>query len=180
MTGNKYRVSVAAFARDYISNNASLEESYGYAMYHWGIFVEPKGGKGDGRLYHVEEHPAMNSAQGTIPAGWRFEPRKSSAKASQRLIGRLLIGKLPAGNGFPEIDALLDQVPRPVMDTSENCISWTVNAITLLQKQGPPSWADDFNVEEFMEHAYSRIKHWYEKDDWKFKGHRESYVGRSF
>ncbi|KID70301.1 uncharacterized protein G6M90_00g085290 [Metarhizium brunneum] len=180
MPGGKYRVSVAGFRRDGISDDPSLETTYGHAMYHWGIWVEPKNTPGAGRLYHVEEHPSMNSAEGVIPGGWKMEPRNSDAQSSRRLIGRIMIGKLPAGKGYREIEALLRQVPAPVEGSSENCITWTMNAIRLLQGQEPTPWAEEFNVEEFMDHAYSRIKGWHRLKDWLFAAYKESYVKRKF
>lgn len=180
MPGNKYRVSVAGFARDGISNNPSLETTLGHAMYHWGIWVEPKNGEGEGRLYHTEEHEPMNSAAGPIPGGWRFGPRKSNSRTSQRLIGRIMIGKLPAGNGFDEIEALLGQVPEPAEGSDENCITWAMNAVRLLQSQDPEPWAEDFDVDEFMDYAYGRIRSWYAEDSWRYSGNRESYVNRKF
>lgn len=67
MPGNKYRVSVAGFVRDRVSNGSCLEKDFGRAMYHWGIWVEPKNSNGAGRLYHMEEHQPMNSRFGPIP-----------------------------------------------------------------------------------------------------------------
>ncbi|KAK8010298.1 hypothetical protein PG990_009263 [Apiospora arundinis] len=180
MPGNKYRVSVAGFARDGISHNASLERPFGRAMYHWGIWVEPKNSQGAGRLYHMEEYPPMNSAAGPIPGGWRFELRDSNSKNSKRLIGRIMIGKLPAGNGYREVEALLSRVPAPVQGSSENCITWTMNAIRLLQGQRPTPWAERFNIEEFMDYAYSRFKSWFLKNNWRYTDHKESYVKRKF
>ena len=110
----------------------------------------------------------MNSAEGVIPGGWKLEPRNSDAQSSRRLIGRIMIGKLPAGKGYREIEALLRQVPAPVESSSENCITWTMNAIRLLQGQEPTPWAEEFNVEEFMDQAYSRIKGWYLENNWRY------------
>ncbi|KAF5138857.1 hypothetical protein E5D57_002643 [Metarhizium anisopliae] len=180
MTGGKYRVSVAGFRRDFISDDPSLETTYRHAMFHWGIWVERKDSGGPGRLYHVEEHPPMNSAGGVIPGGWKLELRNSDSRTSQRLIGRIMVGKLPAGKGFDEIEALLSQVPTPVEGNGENCITWTMNAIRLLQRQEPIAWAEEFNVEEFMNHAYSRIKDWHLKNKWRHADHKESYVNRKF
>lgn len=42
MPGDKYHIYVAAYVRDGISTRYDLEPQYGYAMYHWGIWVEPK------------------------------------------------------------------------------------------------------------------------------------------
>lgn len=159
MPGGKYRVSVAGFVRDGISNNPSLETTYGHAMYHWGIWVEPKGSEGPGRLYDVEEHQPMNSAEGPIPGGWKSGLRDSNFNTNYRLIGRIMIGKLPAGKGYHEIEALLNQVPVPVNGTQEDCIVWTKNVIRSLQgRDSTTPWAEKFNVDDFMDHAYSRIK----------------------
>lgn len=136
MTGNKYRVSVAGFARDGISNDPSLEKPFGRAMYRWGIWVEPKHGQGKGRLYHVEEHPPMSSAAGPVPGGWRFGPRDSNAR--------------------------------------------TIKAIGLLQGQRPTPWAEEFEVEGFMDYAYSRFKGWYLQNNWRYTDYKESYVKRKF
>lgn len=180
MVGGKYRVSVAGFTRDGISNDASLEAVQGYAMYHWGIWVEPKNGRGVGRRYDVEEHPPMNSAAGPIPGGWKFGLREENSRRSIRLIGRIMVGKLPAGKGYNDIEALLGQIPLPVDGSSENCITWAMNVVHLLQGQELTPWAEEFNVDEFMDYAYSRIKGWYQEGEWRHANHKESYVKRRF
>lgn len=70
MPGNKFRVYVAAFIRDGITKNCSLEPEYGLAMFYWGIWIEPKKGNGQGQLYHVEVRETLNSIDGPIPGGW--------------------------------------------------------------------------------------------------------------
>ncbi|OAA72153.1 hypothetical protein ISF_01226 [Cordyceps fumosorosea ARSEF 2679] len=65
----------------------------------------------------------MNSATGPIPGGWKFGLRDSISMASSRLVGRIMIGKLPAGRGFPETEALLSQVPLPAEINEDNCLS---------------------------------------------------------
>ncbi|KAL2760729.1 hypothetical protein ACRALDRAFT_205365 [Sodiomyces alcalophilus JCM 7366] len=177
MRGNKYRVYLAAFSRDGISNNPQLEPSYGRAMYHWGIWLEPKNSQGQGRLYHVEHHEPMNSATGPIPGGWKFGLRQTSSHTSQRLIGRIMIGKLPAGKDYNDIEHLLSQVPVPTQGSGEeDCITWVMEAIRVLQKQEPNPWAEEFDVDKLMDHAYGRFKDWYASNKWQFADNKESYV----
>ncbi|KAK3315650.1 hypothetical protein B0H66DRAFT_577355 [Apodospora peruviana] len=162
MRGNKYRVYGAAFSRDRISNNPSLEAAYGPAIFHWGLWVEPKNSKGQGCLLHVEDHPQMNSRTGVIPGGWKFGYRETSAYQSQRFIGRIMIGKLPAGIGPEELKARLATIAVPRQGSEENCITW------------------QFVIDKFMAYALQRFKKWYSSGTWLRAGKAESYVKRKF
>lgn len=176
MPGDKYRIYVAGYVRDGISTHYELEPEYGYAMYHWGIWVEPKNGKGKARSFHVAEHEPMNSDSGPIAGGWKFELHMEDVSANPRLVGRLMIGKLPSGGGYNEIEGFLSKLPLPLESTDENCISWVKTAVQAFQKLDPLPWAGDFDVDKFMAYAFECFKKWHRKDGWQFSNKKVNYV----
>ncbi|KFZ01194.1 hypothetical protein V500_00860 [Pseudogymnoascus sp. VKM F-4518 (FW-2643)] len=181
MLGNKYRIYVAAYVRDGISTCYELEPQYGYAMYHWGIWVEPKNGKGKGQSFHVREHEPMNSASGPIPGGWRFELQTEDGSANPRLVGRLMVGKLPSGKGYVDIEEFLSKLPLPAeASTDENCISWVKTAVQAFQKLEPQPWAEDFDVDQFMAFAFENFKKWHRQDGWQFSNVKFNYANNRF
>ncbi|KFX89518.1 hypothetical protein V490_06967 [Pseudogymnoascus sp. VKM F-3557] len=176
MPGNKYRIYIAAYVRDGISSHYELEPQYGYAMYHWGIWIEPKNGGGKGQSFHVREHEPMSSASGPIPGGWNFEMQTEDGSTNPRLVGRLMIGKLPSGNVYGEIEEFLCRLPLPVEGTDENCISWVKTAIEAFQKSSPRPWAEGFDVDKFMVVAFEKFKKWHRRDDWQFSNIKVNYT----
>ncbi|KFY22050.1 hypothetical protein V493_06896 [Pseudogymnoascus sp. VKM F-4281 (FW-2241)] len=176
MLSNKYRIYVAAYFRDGISTRCELEPQYGYAMYHWGIWVEPKNARGAGQSFHVREHEPMNSAKGPIPGGWKFEVETEDVSTSLRLIGRLMVGKLPSGKGYGDIKEFLSKPSLPAEGTDENCISWVKTAVQAFQKLEPQPWAENFDVDEFMVYAFENFKKWHRKDGWQFEDKKLNYV----
>ncbi|KAK4215129.1 hypothetical protein QBC37DRAFT_459566 [Rhypophila decipiens] len=178
MPGNKYRVYLAGFSRDGISMNPSLEPTLHKAMYHWGIWVEPKNSQGEGQLFHVEHHEPMNSSSGPIPGGWRYETRTSSARTSVRHVGRIMIGKLPSGTMPDDMEAFLaSNVALPREGSDEDCITWTRSAILALQQKG---WVEQFDVDECLDAAYETFKRWYASGGWVKANKKESFVKRKF
>ncbi|KFY18728.1 hypothetical protein V491_04723 [Pseudogymnoascus sp. VKM F-3775] len=176
MPGGKCRIYVASYIRDGISSRYELEPQYGYAMYHWGIWVEPKGGRGKGRSFHVIEHEPMNSARGPIPGGWKFELHPEDGSTNLRLVGRLMIGKLPSGKGYDDMEGFLSKLPLPREATDENCISWVKVAVQAFQKLEPQPWAESFDVDGFMVYAFENFMKWHRKDGWQFANEKVNYV----
>lgn len=119
----------------------------------------------------------MNSASGPIPGGWKFEPQREDGAANLRLIGRLMIGKLPKGQGYDDIEEFLKKLPLPTeASTCENCISWVKAAVVAFQKLKPQPWAEDFDVNQFREFALGSFRKWHRHGCWQFCNIKVNYV----
>lgn len=119
----------------------------------------------------------MNSASGPIPGGWKFELQTEDGAANLRLIGRLMIGKLPSGQGYDGIEEFLRKLPLPTeANTDENCISSAKAAVLAFLKLEPQSWAGDFDVDQFMAFAFGSFKKWHRHDGWQFSNIKVNYV----
>lgn len=110
------------------------------ARFHWGLWVEPKNSRGYGDKFHVRSHQQIRSARGVTPAHWAYDTSVNSGKTpkyskSDYLIGRILIGKLPAGYTAAHVDAVCRNVTPPAANGTATCKTWTGNAIAALQGQ---------------------------------------------
>lgn len=123
----------------------------GRSAYHWGILIQPKNPKhhdsnaldvSDGIVVDPVAHRDLNPN-----LEWNF---RAKADVSGSLLGRVMIGKVPNKATNAEIEAMLREVPFPAKDTAQNCVTWTMAAIQVLQNEGI---AEDFNVDQFMTKA---------------------------
>ena len=82
---NKDRGFIAAYFRQAITSNPASREELKHAAYHWAIWVEPKGSRGEGSSYDVKHHPSYPTVDD--PGGWRYSYPKPQipAVASQCL-----------------------------------------------------------------------------------------------
>lgn len=73
-------------------------------------------------------------------------------ESSAKLLGRLIIGQIPDTVSIDEIHGFLEKVTRPVKNThpQQSCVTWVVNAIATMQKQG---WVEEFSIDEFKDSA---------------------------
>ncbi|PGG99555.1 hypothetical protein AJ79_08492 [Helicocarpus griseus UAMH5409] len=127
---------------------------FGHAAYHWGLLFSPKKAKGrTSYTYDVSDaadpHP-VTRVDRNPERNWVYRPRdKVDPALSTRLLGRVMIGKIPNNVSYSRIQAILNTVPllRNGFQT-ENCVSWTRDAIGKLQKEG---LAERFNIDNFMD-----------------------------
>ncbi|KAI9846284.1 MAG: hypothetical protein M1838_001343 [Thelocarpon superellum] len=166
---NKRRVfvSVYEYASTSTSSTSSFEEErqrLRHAIYRWAIMVVPKDTKG--RRCHMYElvpkAPLSSSASSAPPqidqppdhnAAFTFRATKHvDLRTDPRLLRMVLIGKLPGGVLYSELEDLLAALPTPQHDKvpERNNVSWTVAAILALQGAG---YADEFDVNDLMAFA---------------------------
>ena len=152
------------------------------SAFHWGILLAPKafdGGSNDlstdctkttnGTTNGTVLYDVTNSLmpfpddQLNTSAAWYFRSRRNvnlRRDHNLHIIGRIMIGKVPAQISDAEIETVLaDEVPLPDKGAvpPEDCVTWTRNAVRCLQEErvmvvagaGPgKSW---FDVWVFME-----------------------------
>lgn len=76
---------------------------------------------------------------------------------SGRLLGKVMVGKVPNNVTDAKIEALLKEVPLPAKNTGQNCVTWTLATIQALQKEG---LAEAFDVNPFMTKALGLADEW--------------------
>lgn len=71
-----------------------------------------------------------------------------------KLLGRIVIGKLPDGVSSADLRDFFERVPLPVrnMHPQQSCVTWAVGAIRDLQRRG---WVEDFELDGFKDLALS-------------------------
>ncbi|KAM7219622.1 hypothetical protein V8F06_005003 [Rhypophila decipiens] len=153
MPGNKARVFVCL----YYQPGATSRNP---ARFHWGLWVEPKGANGSGDYFHVQYRERINSPTGVRPEGWYYDStvqqnRRNPAnfRNSSQLIGRVLIGKLTAGNNAQSVEPILSQIAVPQGD--ETCKNWTGRAVEALHGNGmldrPFGWTGNGGIQDPIE-----------------------------
>lgn len=150
----------------------------GYARFHWGIWIEPKGSRGKGTIYQVFYEPSYSNI--ACSGGWGFYKEIFEDKTiGLNMMGRIMVGKIPSDVTKEQVAALLSGIPLPKMDTEpiENCVSWTKDALAELQRRG---WADQFDIESFMDHALERATSWLEAGLFPRTNVKENYTQRKF
>lgn len=147
---NKPRVIITIHHRDESSLGAN-RQNLGLAAYHWGVLIQPKTPKGaDSSAYDVSDAsiPDNVNRRDLNPGhDWHFRPKhRVNPVMSGRLLGRVMIGKVPPRFTEGAIEALLREVPLPIKNV-QNCVTWIVAAIKLMQQRG---LAEAFDVNQFM------------------------------
>lgn len=151
-------VALALHHRDKFSHGRS-RRIFGYEAYHWGVIIMPEDSQGRNchafdatdasRIDPVTfrmDNPSMD---------WRFRVKENVDPAlSIKLIGRIVIGQIPDGVSSDELRTFFERVELPVKnrDPQQSCVTWAMNAIRALQRQG---WARDFDIDQFRDAALS-------------------------
>jgi hypothetical protein len=150
---NKRRVIVTIHHRDELSLGHHRER-LGHEAFHWGILIAPKKSRGsDCNAYDVSDGvtPDPESRQDLNPErDWLFRSKEQvDPTRSGRLIGRVLIGKVPNRITDAEIKNILAAVPLPVKNAApaQSCVTWVLAAIRALQDAGI---ARQFDVNQFI------------------------------
>ncbi|KAM5349299.1 hypothetical protein ACJ41O_005806 [Fusarium nematophilum] len=156
---NKRRVVIALYHRDRFSlgdNRTRL----GYEAYHWGIIIMPKhpinGRHLDCNAYDATDIAVIDpkTRRDLNPnLDWFFRPQHHiDPSATGRLIGRIIVGKLPKHISDSTVDALLAEVPLPTKNASppQSCVTWALGALSVLQASGL-AWS--FDVGQFQDWA---------------------------
>ncbi|KAF2789405.1 hypothetical protein K505DRAFT_253434 [Melanomma pulvis-pyrius CBS 109.77] len=160
---NKRRVYVSIHHRDELSlgeNRVRL----GYEAFHWGILITPKSSRGpDSLAFDIFDVAVLDpiSRQDTNPnRNWIFRPKtRVDSMRSGRLLGRVLIGKVPNNTTDVQIQSVLATVPVPVNGATpqQSCVTWTLAAVAALQNAG---LARQFDVSQFTALANSYADRW--------------------
>lgn len=154
---NKRRVMVTIHHR----GRLSLRENWtrlGRSAYHWGILIQPKNPKDhDSNAFDVSDGMAVDpiTHRDLNPnLEWNF---RAKTDASGSLLGKVMIGKVPNKVKNNEIESRLREVPLPIQDTAQNCVTWTMAAIQVLQNEG---MAENLDVDQFMAKALGLADEW--------------------
>lgn len=174
---NKKRVFVALCSRQFVTADSN-SHALGPSRFHWAIWIEPKGSKGKGACYQVFYEPAYSNIPGS--GGWTYDYRPdTNYKTSNSIVVRIMIGKLPNGTGYNDVDSVLREIelPREHAPSLENCVTWTQEAIDQLQRR---NCAESFSTSRFMDHALQRASHLYDTRKWENAQLKENYTQRRF
>ncbi|KAE8148038.1 hypothetical protein BDV25DRAFT_159097 [Aspergillus avenaceus] len=115
---NKRRVMVTINHRDRLSLREHRAQ-LGFAAYHWGILIQPKNTKGsDSSTYDVSD-AAMPDPHTRVDHNpnrdWIFRPKhRVNAELSGRLLGRVMVGKVP--NNVPDAHIEASSSPSAASD----------------------------------------------------------------
>ncbi|KAF2464592.1 uncharacterized protein BDR25DRAFT_307131 [Lindgomyces ingoldianus] len=160
---NKDRVFIAVYTRPGSSELDSLSPTRSKPKpqnYRWGIWVEPKNSTGAGTSFDLEDSVAYSSV--TNPFGWRFhfDDHKSPPP---RMLGRIMIGKLPEGMSVTDVTNILKRVPLPCDPGSAitDVVMWIKAVIEELQEAG---YAETFSIETFMGDALAFATTWHSRN----------------
>jgi hypothetical protein len=144
-------------------------------VFHCALWVENKNSRGGGDYFHVRFHGRRPTNRPDYPDGWAYETsvtrgRPANWRHSNNIIGRILLGKLPAGVTAQHVDQVCAGVPLPREGTNQNCWDWTHWAIQELQRRG---WVRNFSwsgANGFAARAQAQGVAWYEGDHGRIPG----------
>ncbi|KAK3293018.1 uncharacterized protein B0H64DRAFT_204567 [Chaetomium fimeti] len=152
-------------------------------VFHCGLWVESKSSRGGGHYFHVQFHGRRPVNRPNYPDGWEYgtsvtRDREANWRQSNNIIGRILLGKLPAGVDARHIHQICAAVRMPREGTDENCWDWAHWAIRDIQRQG---WLQSFpwsGRDGFAARAQRQAVKWYEGDRGRVPAnHKWDYFG---
>ncbi|KEY73343.1 hypothetical protein S7711_01457 [Stachybotrys chartarum IBT 7711] len=150
-------ISVALYSRGGPVAAGGSQKPLGSKTYHWGILVSPEKSTGrDCAAYHATDKSYLDTTTYRMvnpEMKWYFEAKENiDPELSTKLVGHLVIGKVPDKATAADIKALFNSVPLPVKNQNpqQSCKTWIANAILALQKL---KWASTFDVKKFMDYA---------------------------
>lgn len=131
----KPRVIITIHHRDELSLGDNRNQ-LGLSAYHWGILIQPKNPKGsDSTAYDISDaaRPDPITRQDLNPnRDWHFRPKPGvNPVLSGRLLGKVMIGKVPNNLTDAGIEAILKEVPLPAKNAKpvQNCVTWILTAV---------------------------------------------------
>lgn len=149
-------LAVALSHRDHFSHGNS-RRIFGYEAYHWGVIVMSEASQGLAcDVFDATDTSEINLAtfRLTNPTmdWWYRVQERIDPTFNSKLVGRIVVGKVPDEISGAEIRQLFARVPLPAKNTApqEGCVTWTVNAIGALQSRG---WVPDFDIDVFKDWA---------------------------
>lgn len=135
-------------------------------VFHCGLWVEDKNSRGRGHYFHVQFHGRRPVNRPDYPDGWAYgtsvtRSREANWKESGKLIGRILLGKLPSGVGAGDIHDVCRDVRLPNENTDDDCWTWTGRAIKAIQDRG---WLARHSWTSLRAAAYDQACSWWDGD----------------
>ncbi|KAH7262794.1 hypothetical protein BKA59DRAFT_39470 [Fusarium tricinctum] len=158
-------ITLALYDRDNFSRG-NARRTFGYEAYHWGIIIMPEGSQErDCIAFEATDASTIDPVTFRMnnPTMDWFMRRKdeSDPEFGTKLLGCIIIGQVPDAISNAQLEALFGTVPLPVKNThpQQSCVTWAIDAIRVLQKQG---WASQFELNGFKDwalyYADERIK----------------------
>ena len=149
-------VYIALNHRDRFSEG-HLRQVFEYDAYHWAIMISPEPGQGQ-ECSVFEATDASEIDQATFRLNnptmdWWFRDKDEVDLAiSSKLLGRVAIGKAPDGMSHMELKEFFLRIPLPIQnrEPQQSCVTWVMNAIRALQRQG---WVREFELGAFKDWA---------------------------
>lgn len=151
-------VAVALYSRDHFSRG-NARRTFGYEAYHWGIIITPQVSQGqDCQTFEATDASDIDPVtfRLTNPTmDWWFNAKGNvDPTLGKKPLGRIIIGQVPDGVSSAELRDFFARVPLPVKNThpQQSCVTWAVDAIRSLQRQG---WVWEFELDQFKDFALS-------------------------
>jgi hypothetical protein len=140
-----------------LSSNNKLKTTP--SQYHWSIWIEPKRAPDTGTSFALAD--SLPHASVANPFGWRLEVNHHAAPPP-RMLGRIMIGKVPEDVSRESIEEALREVPLPCDPGSRvsDGADWIQGALDVLQGCGA---AETFSIEAFMADAMGSAAQWTSK-----------------
>ncbi|OJD21612.1 hypothetical protein ACJ73_07050 [Blastomyces percursus] len=124
-----------------------------YGAYHWELLLAPKKSNGrDNMAYDVSDGVRLDSETGqdlNLERDWFFRIKNNvNPLDSGRLIGRVMIGKVPPQMTENDLEIILKDVALPDKELGERCRHWVWNAHIHSTLQSA-SVIPNFEIEKF-------------------------------
>ena len=158
-------LSVAVYDRGNYSRGR-MRQVFEYEAYHWGLLMGPAAfvpadlWTFDGTDASDIDPVAFRMNNPSMDWWFRAQDKSDPDKVA-KLLGRIVISELAEGMLFSEMKALLETVPLPVKNRNpqESCVTWTVNAVKLLQERGlVPQFDLEIFKDQVLSYGDDRIK----------------------
>jgi len=154
---NKRQIMVALFSReDHIFNNGQRQTELERNDFLWSIVVRKRTSKShDNYCFDVRQTnlESSRSDQSRSVGDWQFRAiTKCDPSEEDRLLGHVMIGKIPHSVSHDQILDILEALPLPQSNKNpeENEVTWIRNAIHRLQLE---DYAERFDIDKFMRYA---------------------------
>ncbi|OQE24389.1 hypothetical protein PENSTE_c007G03902 [Penicillium steckii] len=148
---------VALFSReDHFFDNGQRLSQLEQKDFLWSIIVRERiSTSNDNHCFDVRQMnlQSLRSGQSKSAGEWRFRAMPNCDPSEEhRLLGHVMIGKIPHSVRHDRILDILEALPLPQSDKDpkENEVTWIRNAIHRLQLE---DYAEQFDVDKFMRYA---------------------------
>ncbi|CAJ0538851.1 Ff.00g067590.m01.CDS01 [Fusarium sp. VM40] len=151
-------VAVALYHRNHFSLG-NARQAFGYEAYHWSIMVMPDVAQGDDEVCHLFDatdtsaiNPHTFRMNNPKMEWWYRSQIDINPRMNMKLLGRVVFGQIPDDISSAELDEFFHSIPLPVKNTypQQSSVSWAIDAICAIQKQG---WAPAFDLRKFKDFA---------------------------